>query len=249
MGRNETAGECLSGSVGAVGGHCRGVHSGKSLAHVTFPCAALRGLLYACSHAPTLSFQRPDLGPHRTQLKIAPLCEALIGLNYAPRCWLQAPWLQHRWGSSEVGRAQANSGMRRTRQRTAVRMVAEVPALDDRVKAAMEAEAAQDAQSAQGIARFLFSRNTKRCMQCMRDDVYIAPYSKGWRREVKWVRALAVGLCSGCELAITSHLSKHARAPRIPFLRRKSRQHQIMYHRVPTNGTKKYPHTLLCTGF
>lgn len=40
-----------------------------------------------------------------------------------------------------------------------MRMVAEVPALDDRVKAVMEAEAALEAQSAQGIVRSLVSHN------------------------------------------------------------------------------------------
>ena len=44
--------------------------------------------------------------------------------------------------------------MHSTHQRTAVRMVAEVPALDERVKAVMEAEAAMDAQSAQGVVVF-----------------------------------------------------------------------------------------------
>ena len=78
----------------------------------------------------------------------------------APHYWLQAPWLRQRWGASDVGRVQAKSGIHSTHQRTAVRMVAEVPALDDRVKAVMEAEAAMEAQSAQGIVRFLVSLNT-----------------------------------------------------------------------------------------
>lgn len=43
----------------------------------------------------------------------------------------------------------SNGGMRSTRQ-GGVRMVAEVPALDERVKAVMEAEAAMEAQSEMG---------------------------------------------------------------------------------------------------
>lgn len=87
-------------------------------------------------------------------LRLLPVC-------CAPCCWLQAPWLQQqRWGASDVGRVQAKSSIHSTRQRTAVRMVAEVPALDERVKAVMEAEAAMEAQSAQGIVLFLVSRNT-----------------------------------------------------------------------------------------
>ncbi|CAM9318606.1 unnamed protein product [Ectocarpus sp. 4 AP-2014] len=61
------------------------------------------------------------------------------------------PWLQQRrWGGSDVSRVHAsNGGMRSTRQGE-VRMVAEVPALDERVKAVMEAEAAMEAQSEMG---------------------------------------------------------------------------------------------------
>ncbi|CAM9593535.1 unnamed protein product, partial [Ectocarpus sp. 8 AP-2014] len=61
------------------------------------------------------------------------------------------PWLQQRrWGGSDVSRVHAsNGGMRSTRQ-GGVRMVAEVPALDERVKAVMEAEAAMEAQSEMG---------------------------------------------------------------------------------------------------
>lgn len=42
-------------------------------------------------------------------------------------------------------------------------MVAEVPALDDRVKAVMEAEAAMDAQSEKGRQGVLFSEDTNGC--------------------------------------------------------------------------------------
>lgn len=84
---------------------------------------------------------------------------------FAPRCCLQAPWLKQRWGASDVNRVQAKSGIHSTRPRTGVRMVAEVPALDDRVKAVMEAEAALDAQSAQAQGSdhsLFFSPNSKR---------------------------------------------------------------------------------------
>jgi len=48
--------------------------------------------------------------------------------------------------ASDVPRA-SKSGMRTNGPRTAVRMVADVPAIDDRVKAVMEAEAKEKAQS------------------------------------------------------------------------------------------------------
>ncbi len=56
-------------------------------------------------------------------------------------CSFAAP--QH---TSGVPRA-SQSGMRTNEPRTVVRMVAEVPAIDDRVKAVMEAEAKEKAQS------------------------------------------------------------------------------------------------------
>lgn len=43
-------------------------------------------------------------------------------------------------------------------------MVAEVPALDDRVKAVMDAEAALEAQSSQGIVRFLMAHVVVCCV-------------------------------------------------------------------------------------
>lgn len=63
---------------------------------------------------------------------------------------LQAPWLQQRWSSSDAARVRASastSGVRNAGRKGGVRMVAEVPAIDDRVKAVMEAEAAADADS------------------------------------------------------------------------------------------------------
>ena len=48
--------------------------------------------------------------------------------------------------ASDVARA-SKSGTRTNSPRTAVRMVADVPAIDDRVKAVMEAEAKEKAQS------------------------------------------------------------------------------------------------------
>lgn len=62
-------------------------------------------------------------------------------------------------------------------------MVAEVPALDDRVKAVMEAEAAMEAQSAQGIVRFLVSLNTTP-HAVKREHVNINRVNR--RREVWW---------------------------------------------------------------
>ncbi|CAM9393422.1 unnamed protein product [Ectocarpus sp. 12 AP-2014] len=61
------------------------------------------------------------------------------------------PWLQQpRWGGSDVSRVRASNGGTRSTRQGGVRMVAEVPALDERVKAAMEAEAAMEAQSEMG---------------------------------------------------------------------------------------------------
>lgn len=77
------------------------------------------------------------------------LAAVLVLLVGAAEGFTSAPWLQQRWGASDVGRVQSKSGIHGTRQRTGVRMVAEVPALGDRVKAVMEAEAAMEAQSAQ----------------------------------------------------------------------------------------------------
>ncbi|CAM9346134.1 unnamed protein product [Ectocarpus fasciculatus] len=75
---------------------------------------------------------------------------AFLLLAAVSEAFYSGPWLQQRrWGGSDVARVQASiAGMRSSRQR-GVRMVAE-PALDDRVKAVMEAEAAMEAQSEMG---------------------------------------------------------------------------------------------------